>query len=60
MGRHDLQPLRSRPAQQRSGVGGNPALVGTILGYKVKVNQPDFYMIGKDDFGGNVNIALVE
>ena len=43
-----------------SGVGGNPALVGTILGYKVKVNQPDFYMIGRDDFGGNVNIALVE
>ena len=43
-----------------AGIGGNPALVGTILGYKVKVNQPDFYMIGKDDFGGNVNIALVE
>ena len=43
-----------------SGLGGNPALVGTILGYKVKVNQPDFYMIGKDEFAGNVSIALVE
>ena len=42
------------------GVGGNPALVGTILGYKVKVNQNDFNMIGKDDFGGNVNLALYE
>jgi hypothetical protein len=42
------------------GVGGNPALVGTILGYKVKVNQNDFSMIGKDDFGGNINLALYE
>ena len=42
------------------GVGGDPALVGTILGYKVKVNQNDFNMIGKDDFGGNINLALYE
>lgn len=43
-----------------SGMGGNAALVRTILGYKVKVNEPDFFMIGRDGFGGNVNIALVE
>jgi hypothetical protein len=42
------------------GVGGDPALVGTILGFKVKVNQNDFNMIGKDDFGGNINLALYE
>jgi Putative Flp pilus-assembly TadE/G-like len=42
------------------GIGGNPALVGTILGYMVKVNQNDFNMIGKDDFGGNINLALYE
>jgi hypothetical protein len=42
------------------GVGGNPALVGTILGFKVKVNQNDFNMVGKDDFGGSINLALYE
>jgi hypothetical protein len=41
-------------------VGGNPALVGTILGFKVKVNQNDFNMIGKDDFGGSINLGLYE
>jgi Putative Flp pilus-assembly TadE/G-like len=41
-------------------IGGDPALVGTILGYKVKINQNDFNMIGLDDFGGNFDLALWE
>jgi hypothetical protein len=41
-------------------IGGNPALVGTILGYKVKINQNDFNMVGLDDFGGNTELALWE
>jgi Putative Flp pilus-assembly TadE/G-like len=41
-------------------IGGNPQLVGTILGFKVKVNQNDFNMIGLDDFGGSADLALYE
>ena len=40
--------------------GGNPALVGTILGYQVKVNQNDFNMIGLSDFGAEILLALTE
>jgi Putative Flp pilus-assembly TadE/G-like len=39
---------------------GSPALVGTIIGMQVKVNGPNFSMIGQDDFGLNVLLALVE
>jgi hypothetical protein len=45
-------------------VGGatvcSPSLTGTILGYQVEVNGEDFIMIGKDTFGGNALLALVE
>jgi hypothetical protein len=41
-----------------SASGGNPALVGSILGYMVKVNQNDFKMTGLSDFGGTIELAL--
>jgi hypothetical protein len=40
--------------------GGSPALVGTILGYQVKVNQNDFEMVGLSDFDGQIDLALTE
>jgi hypothetical protein len=39
---------------------GNPAVTGTILGYQVHVNGEDFFMEGKDTFGGSAALALVE
>jgi hypothetical protein len=39
---------------------GTPALTGTILGFKVKVNGENFFMLGKDNFGGNTELALWE
>jgi hypothetical protein len=41
-------------------IGGNPALVGTILGFKVKINQNDFNMVGLSNFGADADLALVE
>ena len=38
--------------------GGGDALVGTILGYQVKINQNDFKMFGKSNAGGTVTLAL--
>jgi Putative Flp pilus-assembly TadE/G-like len=43
-----------------SATGGNKALVGTILGYQVKVNQNDFSMIGLSEFDGLIDLALTE
>jgi hypothetical protein len=39
---------------------GSPALVGTIIGKKVKVNGDDFFMIGENDFSGTILLNLVE
>jgi hypothetical protein len=40
--------------------GGNPALVGTILGYQVKVSQNDFEMVGLSDFDAEIDLALTQ
>jgi hypothetical protein len=39
---------------------GDEALTGTILGFQVRVNGENFFMIGKDSFGGSAELALVE
>jgi Putative Flp pilus-assembly TadE/G-like len=39
---------------------GSPALTGTIMGWKVKIDGDNFNMIGKDDFGGATELALWE
>ena len=38
--------------------GGGNALVGTILGYQVKINQNDFKMFGQSNAAGDVQLAL--
>jgi hypothetical protein len=39
---------------------GSETLTGTILAMQVHVNGEDFLMIGKDNFGGAAELALVE
>jgi hypothetical protein len=39
---------------------GDEFLTGTIIAEKVKINSDGFAMIGKDEFGGNADLALWE
>lgn len=41
-----------------SGTGPEPEMVGSIIAYMVKVNQPGFTLTGQSNFGGTIELAL--